>query len=54
MEVKGAGQQETGMMKSIGSVFENNVVADSVMGYVARLLAKSTPRRCHWFPRVVA
>lgn len=31
-EVKGAGAQETGMIKSIGSVFENNLIADSTMG----------------------
>ena len=37
MEVKGAGSEETGMMKSVGSVFENNVVVDSVMGHVFML-----------------
>ena len=37
MEVKAAGSQETGMMKSIGSVFENNIVVDSVLGHVYQL-----------------
>ena len=36
-EVKAAGSQETGMIKSIGSVFENNIVADSIMGHVFQL-----------------
>jgi hypothetical protein len=37
MEVKCAGSEEAGMMKSVGSVFENNVVADSVLGHVYML-----------------
>ena len=31
-EMKGVGAQEAGMMKSIGSVFENSIIADSVLG----------------------
>ena len=37
MEVKAAGSQEAGMMKSIGSVFENNIVVDSIVGHVYQL-----------------
>jgi hypothetical protein len=31
-ECKGAGAEETGMIKSVESVFENNLIADSMMG----------------------
>ena len=37
MEVKAAGSQEAGMMKSIGSVFENNIVVDSTVGHIYQL-----------------
>ena len=36
-EVKGAGSEEGGMIKSVGSVFENNVVANSMLGHVFNL-----------------
>ena len=31
-EVKGAGSEEAGMIKSVNSVFENTVIADSMLG----------------------
>ena len=36
-EVKGAGAQEAGMIKSVGSVFENSIVADSKLGHLFNL-----------------
>ena len=30
LQVHGAGSEEAGMIKSINSVFENNIIADSV------------------------
>eukprot|EP00937_MAST-01D_sp_MAST-1D-sp2_P000988 g988.t1 len=36
-DVHGAGSQEGGMIKSVGSVFENNVVADSNLGHAFNL-----------------
>ena len=36
-EVKGAGSQEAGMIKSVGSVFSNNVGAHSVLGHAFQL-----------------
>jgi len=36
-EVKSAGSEEAGMIKSIESVFSNNIVADSVVGHVFQL-----------------
>jgi hypothetical protein len=36
-EVKGAGSEEAGMIKSIGSVFEGNVIGDSMLGHAFNL-----------------
>ena len=36
-EIHGAGSQEAGMIKSVGSVFENNIVADSTLGHLMNL-----------------
>eukprot|EP01048_Picozoa_sp_COSAG05_P001142 COSAG05_NODE_37_length_27688_cov_18.080394_14_plen_75_part_00 len=36
-EIHGAGSQEAAMIKSVGSVFENNIVADSTLGHLMNL-----------------
>lgn len=33
-EVKGSGWEEAGMMKSVGSVFEHSIIADSTLGHL--------------------
>eukprot|EP00040_Diaphanoeca_grandis_P033815 m.207986 g.207986 ORF g.207986 m.207986 type:complete len:1066 (+) comp32998_c0_seq1:2-3199(+) len=33
-EMKGAGSEEGGMIKSVGSIFENSVIADSTLGHL--------------------
>jgi hypothetical protein len=33
-ELHGAGSQEAGMIKSVGSVFENSIIADSTLGHL--------------------
>jgi hypothetical protein len=33
-ELHGAGSQEAGMIKSVGSVFENSVIADCTFGHL--------------------
>jgi hypothetical protein len=36
-EVKGMGSEEAGMIKSIGSIFENSIIADSVLSHAFNL-----------------
>jgi len=36
-EVKGSGSEEAGMIKSVGSVFENSIIADSKVGWLFQL-----------------
>ena len=33
-ELNGAGSQEAGIIKSVGSVFENSIIADSTFGHL--------------------
>ena len=52
-DVHGAGSQEGGMIKSVGSVFENNVLADSDLGHVFNMCPYLEPAANMVFARNV-
>ena len=58
-EVKGAGSEEAGMIKSVNSVFENTVIADSMLGqcpkspFATDNLLENTDGGTHSNPMVV-